>query len=67
MSNISRSSIHQVLDRAAKTINSAAGADGRASRADIAKKLAELTGPEKALVDTFYKYVDHRDATSPAR
>jgi hypothetical protein len=66
MPNISRSSIHQVLDRAAKTINSAAGADGRASRADIAKKLAELTGAEKALVDTFYKYVDHRDAVPGA-
>lgn len=66
MPNISRSAIHQVLDRAARTITSASGADGRASRKDIANKLKELTGDEKALVDTFYKFVDHRDAVPGA-
>lgn len=64
--NVSRTSIAHVLDRAAKTITAAAGADGRASRADMKKKLAELTGPEKALVDTFFRYMDHRDAKSGA-
>lgn len=60
--NVSRSSIAHVLDRAAKTITAAAGSDGRASRADMQKKLAELTGTEKALVDTFFRFMDHRDA-----
>jgi hypothetical protein len=66
MANISRTSIHQALDRAAKTILSAAGPDGRASRTDMTRKLKELTGTEKALVDTFYKFIDHRDAGSGA-
>ena len=63
MPNVSRKSIHKVLDQAAKTITAAAGPDGRASRADLTKKLKELTGAEKELVDTFFRYVDHRDAT----
>jgi hypothetical protein len=62
MPNVSRTSIAHVLDRAAQTITAAAGPDGRASRADLKKKLTELTGPEKALVDTFFRYMDHRDA-----
>jgi hypothetical protein len=62
MSNVSRASIAHVLDRAAKTISDAAGPDGRASRADVAKKLKELTGAEKTLVDTFFRFMDHRDA-----
>ncbi|MDP1822240.1 MAG: hypothetical protein Q8L48_03330 [Archangium sp.] len=66
MPNVSRKSIHTVLDQAAKTIIAAGGPDGRASRADVTKKLQELTGTERALVDTFYKYVDHRDAAPGA-
>lgn len=66
MPNVSRKAIANVLDQAAKTILAAGGADGRASRADITRKLKELTGTERALVDTFYKYVDHRDATPGA-
>ena len=66
MPNVSRKAIHTVLDQAAKTIINAAGTDGRASRADMTKKLKELTGTEKELVDTFYRYVDHLDATSGA-
>lgn len=62
MPNVSRASIAHVLERAAKTITSAAGADGRASRADVAAKLKELTGAEKTLVDTFFRFMDHRDA-----
>ncbi len=61
MPNVSRKAIHNVLDQAARTILTAGGADGRASRADVTKKLKELTGTERALVDTFFKYVDHRD------
>src|SRR4051812_10219105 len=66
MANVSLKSVHQVLDRAAKTLISAGGPDGRASRADVAKKLKEMTGTERALVDTFYRFVDHRDAISGA-
>lgn len=66
MANVSRASIAHVLDRAAKTITDAAGPDGRASRADVTRKLKELTGPEKTLVDTFFRYMDHRDAKAGA-
>lgn len=66
MPNVTRKSIHQILDQAAKTINTAAGRDGRASRLDVANKLKELTGTEKLLVDSFYKFVDQRDAVSGA-
>jgi hypothetical protein len=62
MPNVSRASIAHVLERAAKTITDAAGTDGRASRADVTRKLKELTGTEKTLVDTFFRYMDHRDA-----
>ena len=61
MPNVSRRSIHQVLEKAAKTIIAAGGPDGRASRTDITQKLKELTGTERALVDTFFRFVDHRD------
>ncbi len=61
MPNVSRKSIHQVLDQAAKTIIAAGGPDGRASREDVTQKLKELTGTERELVDTFFRYVDHRD------
>ncbi|MFO0595674.1 MAG: hypothetical protein U0228_10225 [Myxococcaceae bacterium] len=66
MPNVSRASIAHVLERAAKTITDAAGTDGRASRADVTKKLKELTGTEKTLVDTFYRFMDHRDAKAGA-
>ncbi|MDP1917521.1 MAG: hypothetical protein Q8L14_14870 [Myxococcales bacterium] len=62
MPNVSRASIHHALDRAAKTITAAAGNDGRASRAEVTQKLKELTGVERQLVDTFYRFIDHRDA-----
>lgn len=66
MPNVSRASIAHVLDRAAKTITDAAGPDGRASRADVTKKLKELTGTERTLVDTFFRFMDHRDARAGA-
>lgn len=66
MPNVSRASIAHVLDRAAKALTDAAGTDGRASRADVTKKLKELTGTEKTLVDTFFRSIDHRDATPGA-
>ncbi|MFT3712785.1 MAG: hypothetical protein QM817_34470 [Archangium sp.] len=66
MPNVSRASIAHVLERAAKTITDAAGTDGRASRADVTKKLKELTGTEKTLVDTFFRFMDHLDARAGA-
>lgn len=66
MPNVSRKSIHTVLDQAAKTLIAAGGPDGRASRADVTRKLKELTGTERALVDTFFRYIDHRDAAPGA-
>lgn len=67
MSRIAKTDVHAALQRAANHIMDAAGPDGVASRKDIKAKLAELKGDERELVDTFYRFVDHRDAGSGAR
>ncbi|MBK7861112.1 MAG: hypothetical protein IPJ65_21380 [Archangiaceae bacterium] len=66
MANISRKAIHDVLDRTAQTLIDAAGKNGRLSRAEVAAKLKELTGSERALTDTFFQFLDHRDAAKGA-
>lgn len=66
MPNVTRKSIHQALERAAKTISSAAGSDKRVTQSEIQSKLKELTGDERVLVDTFYRFIDHRDAAAGA-
>ncbi|MBL8949784.1 MAG: hypothetical protein JNK82_03345 [Myxococcaceae bacterium] len=68
MSRISKNDVNAALALAAKTILAAGGDDKRVSRADVKKALASGTVPEnqKALVDIFFKFVDHRDFKSGA-
>jgi len=61
MARISKTDVTDVLLTAAKKLEDAAGPDGRVSRADVKKKLAELKGVERKLVDVFYKFIDNRD------
>jgi hypothetical protein len=65
--NVNINDVHKVLERAAKHILDARGNDPVASRADMAKKLGTLSGEEKALVDLFYRFTDHRDHKPGAR
>lgn len=69
MSRIAKADVTAALARAAQIIRSAdRGNDGVVSRADIKAKLATMpTGPEKALVDIFYRFADHRDAKKFAK
>jgi hypothetical protein len=61
MSRIAKADVNAALQRAATNITSAAGADGRTSRAELKEALKGLTGTEKKLTDVFFKFVDHRD------
>ncbi|MBN2358838.1 MAG: hypothetical protein JXR83_05250 [Deltaproteobacteria bacterium] len=67
MTRISKQSVHAALERAARNIIDAGGADGRISRADIRVKLEELSGTEKKLTDIFYRFMDHRDFKAGAQ
>lgn len=63
MPRIAKSDVHASFARAAQIIReSDRGNDGRISRADIKAQLQTMkAGPEKALVDMFYRFSDHRD------
>lgn len=63
MARIAKSDVNRALELAAKTINQAGGADGRISRADMKNALATDRVPrqQRALVDIFFKFIDHRD------
>lgn len=61
MSRISKADVNNALDLAGRRIIDAGGADSRVSRADVQKALSTLEGTEKALVDVFFKFMDHRD------
>ena len=63
MARIAKTDVYAALDRAAQIIRSAdTGNDGRISRKEIKAKLATMPeGTEKALVDIFYRFADHRD------
>lgn len=67
MPRIAKADVYAVLQRTAKTIVEAGGADGRTSRAEMKKALSGLTGKEKALADVFFKFIDHRDFKSGAQ
>lgn len=67
MPRLAKADVHNALVRAASHIKDAAQPDGIASRKDIANKLARLEGTERALVDVFYRFIDHRDAGPGAR
>lgn len=63
MGRISKTDVNKALDLAAKTINKLGGEDGRISRAEVKKALAEDRVPRRQapLVDIFFKFIDHRD------
>ncbi len=61
MARIAKVEVNRALEQAAKTIIQAGGSDGRISRAEVKAKLTELKGPEKKLVDMFFRFIDHRD------
>jgi len=67
MPRIAKADVHAALQRAADHILDAARPDGRVSRRDIKDKVQTLGGTERALVDIFYKFIDHRDAAPGAQ
>ncbi len=69
MPRVAKTDIHASLARAAELIRqSDRGGDGVISRADIKAKLATMEqGTERALVDMFYRFADHRDHKPNAR
>ena len=68
MPRIAKSDVVASLERAAATIRSAdTNKNGQVSRAEIKAKVQTLSGTEKALVDMFYRFADHRDHKKFAR
>ena len=69
MSRISKTDVNAALQAAAQTIINAAGDDARISRADLKKALATDRVPRQqaALVDIFFKFIDHRDFKTGAQ
>lgn len=68
MPRIAKSDVVASLERAAATIRSAdTNGNGVVSRAEMAAKVKTLDGTEKALVDIFFKFTDHRDYKKFAR
>lgn len=57
MSRIAKSEVQSAFEWAADQITQAGGRDGITSRAEIRRKIAELTGPERDLVDFFYRFI----------
>ena len=69
MPRIAKADVNRALETAAKTIIRAGGEDGRISRAEVKNALATDRVPRKqqALVDIFFRFVDHRDFKSGAQ
>ena len=57
LSRIAKSHVNAAFEWAAGQINEAGGRDGITSRVEIRNKIAELTGPERDLVDFFYRFI----------
>ncbi len=69
MSRIAKTDVHAALTRAAEIIRASdTNKNGRYSRAEVKAQLASMPeGTEKALVDIFYKFADHRDHKAYAK
>lgn len=68
MPRIAKSDVAASLNRAAAQIRAAdTNKNGQVSRAEIKAKVETLSGREKALVDIFYRFADHRDYVKGAR
>ncbi|MFN3197689.1 MAG: nuclease A inhibitor family protein [Bradymonadia bacterium] len=60
MARIAKSAVHAAIEQAARQIAQAAGRDGVTTPSEMEAHLEHLTGPEHALVDIFYRFVQHR-------
>lgn len=67
MSRIAKSEVNAAFEWAAAQITEAGGRDGVTSRAEIRRKIAELTGTERDLVDFFYRYIVRRSGNPSER
>lgn len=67
MSRIATSAVTAALQRAAATITHAAGPDGRTSRADLDAAVRSLPRTERQLTESFFAFIDHRDARAGAQ
>lgn len=69
MSRIAKSDVNRALETAAKTLVRLGGEDGRISRKEVKDALATDRVPRKqaALVDMFFRFVDHRDFKAGAQ
>ena len=69
MSRIAKADVNRALETAANTIVRLGGDDGRISRAEVKNALATDRVPRKqaALVDIFFRFVDHRDFKAGAQ
>ncbi len=53
--------IHAAIDRAAKRITDAAGADRKTTAAELKKSMGALQGPEKTFANAFFSYLENRN------
>lgn len=60
MARIAKSAVHAAIEQAARQIAQAAGRDGVTTPAEMEAHLEHLDGPEHALVDIFYRFIQHR-------
>lgn len=60
MSRIAKNHVNAAFEWAAAQITEAGGRDGITSRAEIRRKIADLTGAERDLVDFFYRFIVRR-------
>lgn len=67
VSRIAKSEVNAAFEWAAAQITEAGGRDGVTSRAEIRRKIAELTGTERDLVDFFYRYIVRRSGNPSER
>jgi hypothetical protein len=67
VSRIAKSEVNAAFEWAAAQITEAGGRDGITSRAEIRRKIAELTGAERDLVDFFYRFIVRRDGNPSER
>jgi hypothetical protein len=67
MSRIAKSEVNAAFEWAAAQIVEAGGRDGITSRAEIRRKIAELTGAERDLVDFFYRFIVRRGGNPSER
>ncbi len=67
MSRIAKSSVNAAFEWAAAQITEAGGRDGITSRAEMRRKISELTGAERDLVDFFYRFIVRRGGNPSER